>query len=1101
MMLMAAHPADAQRIASFKAVNASLNDCMKQIERQTGLGYLSKGGDLNGIRGISYSARDTDVATVLRAILAGTGLTWEIDNKVILLIAAQKPDDASQRVLTGLVTDAAGQPLAGVAVAMKGTNLAAVTGENGRFTLRVPNNGAGIVTFSYVGMATQEFPVDKRQSYAVTMKEAVQSMEDVVVTGYANIKKESFTGTSTQIRREDLLKVSQGNILSTLQAFDPSLRMPTDYTAGSNPNVAPNYYIRGQSGIGQSDMELRLIEEGGDISQYSLLNNPNQPLFILDGYEVSMERIFDLDPNRVNTVTILKDAAATAMYGSRAANGIIVIETLAPKAGKLQVSYNFTGGVAIPDLSSYNLMDASGKLQAEVAAGLLDQGGSYMQRLNDYRTKEGYITSGVDTYWLSKPLRTQFKYNNNLYVEGGADAVRFGLGLNFGSDKGVMKESFRDRLGVDLKVDYRVKNFQITDNVTFGHVKSQDSPYGSFADYVKQQPYFSPYDLDSGELLKTMPEAWKSAAGKNPLYEASLDNFSGSGYNNFGNNLNVNGTFGHFMLKFQLSLAYQDNKSELFIDPRSATFERPGSTPLEQGSLQTNRNETFSWNTNLLLTYNNSVGKHNMNFSLGANAMQDQFTNEFNHYIGFPSSQLNSPKYAYGFFKAPEYNDGKSRLIGGFLMGNYTYDDIYLFDLSVRTDGSSKFGHNNRFAPFWSFGAGVNLHKYAFLRDNPVIDQAKIRANYGQMGRVTFPPYAARNMYGIMLDGWHMTGIGAQLMAMGNDNLTWDRSDELNIGLDMRLLGRLNFTFSWYNKITRSMVTNISIPSSSGFTSYTENMGDVRNRGFEFDANYSVLQTKDWNLNVAVRGAHNKNEILRIADALKQYNDRVDAYYGGYDKAGGLIDNSKYVRPLRKYEEGSSQTAIYGMRSLGISPANGHELFMNRDGSVSYVWDAAQQVVVGDTEPAMHGSIALNLRYRKFTLYSTFMYEWGGDYYNSTLVERVESVDIWNQNVDRRVYTERWKKPGDVVTMKRIDDPYTTTLPTSRFVQRNNTFSLNSLSLGYEFDRELIRKAGLGMLRLQITTNDLFTLSTIKVERGTSYPYAHSVGFTVNASF
>jgi hypothetical protein len=255
-------------------------------------------------------------------------------------------------------------------------------------------------------------------------------------------------------------------------------------------------------------------------------------------------------------------------------------------------------------------------------------------------------------------------------------------------------------------------------------------------------------------------------------------------------------------------------------------------------------------------------------------------------------------------------------------------------------------------------------------------------------------------------------------------------------------------------------------------------------------------------VNVAANGAHNKNKIVKIAESLKEYNDRVDRYYDEYmENYVNLYTNEKYARPVRKYEEGGSEYAIFGMKSLGISPENGAELFMKRDGTVTYDWDAAEQVIIGNTEPTLQGSFSLNARYKGFSLYSTFMYEFGGDLYNSTLITNVESIDVAHNNVDRRVMLMRWQKPGDLAPLKAITDRYVFTRPTSRFVQKNNTLTFNSLSLGYDMDQNLIKRLGLSMLRVQFTMNEIAVLSTIHQERGTSYPFARKFGFSLNASF
>ncbi len=291
-----------------------------------------------------------------------------------------------------------------------------------------------------------------------------------------------FTGNSVSIKREDLLKVSKSNVIAALQTFDPSFRIQENNQWGSDPNAIPEMYIRGRSGVGIKELDK------DQLSKSQLENNPNLPLFIMDGFEISARKLYDFDPNRIENVTILKDAAATAMYGSRAANGVVVITTIAPKPNKIMITYNMTGTVMMPDLSDYNLMNAREKLEAEVASGVYQGSNAFGQDLlnREYHAKLSNVLRGVDTDWLSQPLRTAFNHQHSLYLESGAENLRFGVELNYNNNDGVMKGSFRDRAGVGLSVDYRIGDFQIRNYFSYTSVKSKESPYGIFSDYTKK---------------------------------------------------------------------------------------------------------------------------------------------------------------------------------------------------------------------------------------------------------------------------------------------------------------------------------------------------------------------------------------------------------------------------------------------------------------------------------------------------------------------------------------------------------------------------------------------------------------------------------------
>ena len=273
-------------------------------------------------------------------------------------------------------------------------------------------------------------------------------------------------------------------------------------------------------------------------------------------------------------------------------------------------------------------------------------------------------------------------------------------------------------------------------------------------------------------------------------------------------------------------------------------------------------------------------------------------------------------------------------------------------------------------------------------------------------------------------------------------------------------------------------------------------MGNVLNKGIELDVKYDVIRTRDWGLSVYGNLAHNRNEILAISDALKRYNDRVNNYY--LQKGTGKRSATEI---FTKYEEGGSNTALYGMKSLGIDPANGKEMFLKKDGTVTYTWSGDENVIIGDTEADAQGSFGFNLRYKNWTMFASFMYKFGGDVYNQTLATKVEGAKIYDENVDKRVMKERWQKPGDIAKYKDIKNQDGYTRPTSRFMQKDNELSLNSITLGYDMESAFLKRYKFGMIRFELGANDVFRISPVKRERGTSYPYAHSFNFTIKINF
>jgi TonB-linked SusC/RagA family outer membrane protein len=1107
-----------------------LNKLFSIVKKQTGFTVFGNASLLKQTHNVSISVTNMPLVQFLDSVLKSQPLTYRILDRTIILygksnvfirppVKIGEIDPSSQeeftvyrQTVTGIVVGDDGAPINAVSVKVKGTTIGAATDANGKFTIAA--TAQQVLEFTHVNMTPLElkvtnFPANGR----IVMKPKDASLTDVVVTGYGNFRKESFTGTYTQVTKADIQKISPTNAIAALQVYDPSFRIMQNINMGSNPNVLPEFYIRGQSGFpGVKDLDR--IEGGGGVSQFALKNNPNTPVFIMDGFEVSVEKIYDMDINRINNITILKDAAATALYGSRASNGVVIIETVVPKPGEFRVNYNGTFAITAPDLTSYNMMNAQQKYEAEMAseaylpANPLDP--NYDEQLVEnlwyMEQKMNEIRKGVNTYWLSQPLTTPVNNRHYVYIEGGSQGVRLGLELKYDNQNGVMKESFRKRMGAGLTLQYQTPKFQFRNQAFFDVVNAEESPYGSFSDYSKLQPYFPMYDENTGQYLRNLPNYF-AYQFINPLFESTVGNFNKSHYKEWTDNLTVNWYLSKFLfIRGQFAIDYKQQDQDVFTSPTSTIYDRI--SLFSKGELNQSFSDMLTWNSNLFASYNRNIDKHNINFSLGLNANSTTETFRVNAYRGFPDPKFHSPSYAYEIVTKPTLSDNKKRLLGGFATANYSLNNIYLFDASFRVDGSSEFGIDNKWAPFWSLGTGVNLHNTVFFKKNPKIDMFRITANIGQTGKSNFSPYMARNTYQMMLDDWYPTGIGASLIYMGNNRLTWEKQISWNIGTMISWQKKFMLEVNYYNKETYDLITDVSLPSSSGFAIYRDNIGKVLNKGFEIKTSVTAINSRDFGLTLIGNMAHNKNKIIEIAQSMKRYNNRIDEYYEGYinvsDPVWALVYNdlnAKYATPIRKYEEGSSLTTIYGMRSLGIDPATGKEVFLKRDGTITYDWDPAEQQAIGNTEPWAQGSFGLNARYKRFTLFTTFLFEFGGDQYNQTLVDNVENVNLLRNNADARVLTDRWRKPGDRSQLKAIQDRYFITRPTSRFVQENNYIAFNSLSLSYDFDPVWLKNFRLRSLRTSFMMNDVAFFSSIKREMGLDYPYARTFTFSINASF
>lgn len=989
------------------------------------------------------------------------------------------------------------EPMVGVTIRLDGHSTGVITDINGCYVLTLPEKG-GLVIYSYIGFETRKIKVTSRQKVDVQMVEATESIQEVIVTGYNSIQKESFTGNTTKIEKEDLLKVNPNNLISAIQTFDPSFRIQENLAAGSDPNSLPQFVLRGQTGIGETTLGQTSTSS---ISREVLSGNSNLPIFILDGFEVDVEKIYDLDMNSIHSINILKDAAATAMYGSRAANGVIVIERRAPEAGKFRVQYSGVLSAELPDLSSYNLMNAREKLETERLAGLYDSNtpeidpytNGYYQRLNN-------VLTGVDTYWLSQGLRTALNHKHSVFIDGGENDVRWGVELGFRGTEGVMKHSSRKNANAAFYVDYRIGGLQIKNKVTYTYNKSTDVPFNSFSDYSHLLPYMRLYD-ENGDYVRRL-EKFDGASGTqvNPLYEINFYNsFDHSGYDEVTDDLSLNWRITDGLrLRGQFSVLMRNSTGDLYKDPASASYSA------STGNINGEKTESTQKRTvidgSLSLMYNNTFKGHNLNICLSSNMRQTQSTASETRYRGFPGGDLVSSNYAAEVYGKPSSSDNTTRLVGALLTSNYTYNNIYLADLTGRIDGSSEFGSDKRWSMFWSTGAGINIHNYDFMKSNELFSMLKFRASYGLTGKTNFSLYSAKDMYQLQTDSWYPTGYGVFLYQMGNPNLKWERKYTLDYGVEIGLWhDKIYLKASAYDERTIDLITDYTIPSSTGFTSYKENMGKVKNTGVELELRARLYSDRNWLFQLYGSFARNKNTIIEISQAMRDYNKRVEELFSGYNPESS--SDSKYAKTYLKYYEGASLTSIYGMKSLGISPTNGKEIYLRRNGDVTDVWSADEWTIIGDTAPKGQGSFGYTLSYKQLSMFASFLYTFGGDAYNNTLVSYVENADIKNDNVDKRVLLDRWQKPGYITTMKDIRDRNVTTGASSRFVQKNNTLQWSSLTMSYNFRPEQLKKLHLSGLRLSFTMNDLFYWSTIRQERGLDYPYSRSFNLTTNIIF
>jgi len=1102
--------------------NTTLETVFKDIKQQTGYLFFYSGKVNLKRQTLNVELKNVPLVEALRACLSDQNLTYNIVDKTIVIRNKEGnkllTPAAETIIVSGKVIDAETKiGIPGVNITSK-TIKALGTQTDAQGNFKLGTEAGDILVFSYIGFKPKEVKVVASGSINVVLETQVNMIENVVVTGYQTIKKESYTGNAIVVKGEDLKRTNPQNVLKAIQSFDPSFRLLDNNLAGSDPNALPKINVRGATALpGLPQNKDDVLDRNNLSSTYNL------PAFIMDGFEVSLQKVVDLDINRIESITILKDAAATAVYGSRAANGVMVITTKAPVSGKLQLFYNSELTVSAPDLSGYHVLNAKDKIAYEQMAGLykkLTPGvGDLSQDQLDQELfgKLKNTASGVNTYWLSQPLRNAYAQKHSLNVQGGDQSFRYGIDLRYQTQPGVMKGVTRDRYSGGMDFTYMPsKKLIFRNNLSINQTNGKNSPYGSFSTYALMNPYYPKTDsagrviqelarwrIDRGNNDDPSKGQFRTAYVFNPLFEASLNNFSKDSYLELIDAFSVDYKLSEsFRLRALASINQTTSKSDDFLSPLSNNFYTTPTDKLNnRGSYDYNTTNAFGFDGNVTLGYNKQLGDNFFNLVLGTNVIARKSDYKSVSAQGFSNDKFTNIGFAriYKENSAPGGNVLINRTAGAFFSGNYAYKNKYLADASFRIDGSSSFGSNKRFAPFWAAGLGWNVHNEAFLKGVDFISQLRLKASTGQVGSIGFEPYMSRSMYQYQTSNWYSTGIGATLLGYGNNDLEWQKTTTYDTGIDLGLWSdRLVISPRYYHKLTKGLITDITLSPSTGFTTYKENLGDMANEGFELYLTANAFRNADWNINFTGNAARNTNTLVKLSNSLQAFNNKInDIQNDPNNNKEGEIGLSSM--PVVRYQEGQSLYTIYGVKSLGIDPENGKEIYIKKDGSLTYDYDIKDTQPIGDGTPKVTGNFGSNISYKSFLLSFSLYYRLGGQTYNQTLVDRIENADP-RFNVDSRALSQRWVKPGDRALYKNIAD-LTNTKVSSRFIQKENLLELQSVYLAYDFKKDLIRRAGFQSLRTSITMNDIFRTSSVGIERGIDSPFARNVTFSLLASF
>nr|WP_315151111.1 SusC/RagA family TonB-linked outer membrane protein [uncultured Flavobacterium sp.] len=1078
-------------IAADKTV--TVDEVFDIIKRQTSYTFIYQEDLFKKLPKVHLKKGAIRVNDLLKMSLSKKDFDFNLTSGNTIIVKEVPVSAVSQQpktiVIKGRVTNSAGESLPGVNIQVKSTKTIAQTDFDGSYTIEAPDND--ILLFTYIGYRSQLVTINGRKEINVSLKQELKELGDVVInTGVTERKKELVTGTVSVFKGEQLRQISTQNAVQALKTLDPSFIVVNNNIAGSNPNILPTIEVRGQTSLTANQVDSQFRDD------------PNQPLFILDGFPTTLQQVVDLDINRIASITLLKDAASTALYGSRSANGVVVIETNKPLPGQLQFSYVYNSSYELADLSVYHLMNAEQKLEFERLSGayIITNGSAETTPFTwdqEYNRRLAAVRSGVDTYWLNEPIQMGITSGHSLSFGGGSEEFRFNIAGNYKTLTGTMKGSERNTWGYNTTLTYRKNKLNINNNLFVSGGNNQESQYGSFETWAKTSPYYPKVNengvitryLDGTSLPTPANQSVIVNHAVNPLYNVFLPSYDKGNDFNFTNNFGINYDVNrHIKTTGALSVSRNSSIGTVFVSPDDTRFINNIAT--EKGTYTRGEAITDKWEANLGGTYSNLFkGVHSLNYTIRASARETRNNAYESALRGFPIGVPGNPSFAFGY--EPNAKPGVyTELIRSVDLTNqinYAYDRRFLFDFTQTMSGATNFGTNKKYSPYWGIGFGWNLNN-EFKMDEDIVNILKVRANIGQTGNQNLVGYASYDIYAYD-PNTNVFGAGLGISQIANPNLEAQKTKDLSVGLDLAMFrNRLTATIGAYSRRTSPQIVSIDLAASSGVNAYPLNVGYLTTEGIELKMNYNFIYDLKNNFvwGIGLMSTSGINEL------------------GGFNNAlASLNDAAQKTTSLTRYYDGASSNDLWAVPSLGIDPATGREVFLKKNGQSTFILDKNDEVVMGNSRETATGVVSTNLTYKGFSFGLFVRYSFGAERFNSALYNKVENISRDNifDNQDERAFTDRWTTPGQEAQFKAIGLTNATPI-SSRFIQKDDYVSGESIRLGYRItDRTWLKRNGLTALGFNALANDFFRLSTIKAERGIDYPFSRIYSLSLNVSF
>ncbi len=933
---------------------------------------------------------------------------------------------AQNKTLTGKVTDNNGAPISGVSVMVKGTTAGTFTGQDGTFSFTVPDNAKTLV-ISAVGYATQEIAVSG-SSYQLSLKVAeAQNLDEVVVVGYGTKIKKDITSSVAKVTSKEFQNLPLPSFEQALQGRASGVYINT---GSGKLGQGLNIRVRGISSISANQQPFVVIDGVPVVSQsLGSATEPDNPLATLN-------------PDDIESIEVLKDASSSAIYGARASNGVLLVTTKSGKQGRTKLNVGFFTGWSEPT-KKQKFLDATQYKELFTAAA--DNMGYVAADEFEAETGTTDWNSTNNTNWSDQAFQEGYIRQYNVSLNGGDARTKFLFSGSFNDQNGIILGNRLTRATGRVNLDHTInKNFKVGANLSLVQSNNYRVP--------SDNAFSNPIQLNALPPLHPL----LVADGKNN--QATLY------YNNLieveDNNRNLSKTYRsissiyaewnilpNLRFRTQAGIDWNNLQENQFLGRRTLDGAPEGYSYDNQvtSSVFTNTN-TLQWN-------NKAAGNHNIDALVGIEYQRGIANGASVEGRAFPSDRFTRIANA-AIISSGSSTETQFRFLSYFARANYKFKNKYLFGASVRADGSSRFGADNRYGLFPALSAGWIISEESFLHSNRVLSFLKLRTSYGRTGNAEIGNFSSLNLY---TSAAYANIAGLVTSQIGVPGLTWENTDQFDIGLDFGFWNnRISGEIDYFKKNTKDILLNVPLPATNGYTNITKNIGDMVNTGWEFTLNANIIRSSSFNWTTSFNISTYKNEVTRLVSPVPPG-----------------------ARTLGRLAVGSPFGEFYGRKYMGVDPANGDALYMMADGSTTNDYSAAVDTVVGNPNPDFYGGWNNKFSYKGFDLDIQCQFVSGNDLYNiAGFFQSVNGDYFDNQTVDQLNY---WKKPGDVtdIPQPRLYDGNGAG-KSSRWVQDGSYFRIKSVNLGYNFPRKMLQKIKIDNARLYVAAQNLFTFTKYK---------------------